>query len=59
MLKTVNYAVFKCLQCGKNIKVNPSQVVENVSCDCAIEKATEEPKPVKRTRKKKEVKEDA
>lgn len=34
MLKTINFAVFKCMECGNTIKVNPSQPVEKVECTC-------------------------
>ena len=34
MLKTVNFAVFKCLECGNTIKVQPGRPVAKVECDC-------------------------
>ena len=52
MLKTINYAVFKCTDCGNQIKVQPSQVIDKIQCEC-LEKKVETPKEEKKPAPKK------
>lgn len=52
MLKNVNYAILKCQECQKVIKVGSGEVVEKIECDCG--KTKEAPK--KKATPKKEAK---
>ena len=58
MLKSTNFAIFRCLDCGNTIKIEPSIPVESVSCDCAkkprAELKVEEPKPRFKSKPKKD-----
>ena len=47
MLKSLNFTVFKCMECGEAIKVQPSTPVEPLLHECKKAKA-----PVKDTAKK-------